>query len=279
MPYCPQCGIDNPATARYCDQCGAALIPVTAAAAAPTSPGLAAVPLPATAAVICPQCGASAIPGEAFCDNCGAPLSAPLSAQANSPAAPTLPYHAGVPAQPSYPPPQPAQPPPPVQQPPPIFYESPTPIGAPPPAAPPTLPPRHLPPLPEQQAPQPTQPMPQVPPPVAPRAALAPARLVVVASGAVLSLPNSAQAVVGRADPVSKFFPDIDLTPHGALDHGVGRRHLRLLIQNGQVMAEDMESTNGTLINAQRLAPRQPQPLRDGDTVQVGKLILRFHLS
>ena len=277
-PFCPQCGIDNPATARYCDQCGAALIPVTAAATAPTSPGLAAVPLPATAAVICPQCGASAIPGEAFCDNCGAPLSAPLSAQANPPAAPTLPYNAGVPAQPTYPPPQPAQPPPPVQQPPPIFYESPTPIGAPPPAAPPTLPPRHLPPLPEQPAPQPTQPMPQVPPPVAARAVLAPARLVVVASGAVLPLPNSTQAVVGRADPVSKFFPDIDLTPHGALDHGVGRRHLRLLIQNGQVMAEDMESTNGTLVNAQRLAPRQPQPLRDGDTVQVGKLILRFHL-
>jgi Double zinc ribbon/FHA domain len=278
MPYCPQCGIDNPATARYCDQCGAALIPVTAAAAAPTSPGLSAVAPPVAGAVICPQCGASAIPGEAFCDNCGAPLSAPLSAQANPPAAaPALPYNAGVPAQPSYPPPQPAQQPP-TLQPPPIFYESPTPIGAPPPAAPPTLPPRHLPPLPDQPAPQPTQPMPQVPPSAAARAALAPARLVVVAGGAVLSLPNSAQAIVGRADPVSKFFPDIDLTPHGALDHGVGRRHLRLFVQGGQVMVEDLESTNGTLINAQRLAPRQPQPLRDGDTVQVGKLILRFQL-
>jgi pSer/pThr/pTyr-binding forkhead associated (FHA) protein len=279
MPFCPQCGIDNPATARYCDQCGAALIPVTASATAPTSPGLPAVPPPSAGAVICPQCGASAIPGEAFCDNCGAPLSAPLSAQASPPpAAPTLPYNAGVPAQPTYPPPQPAQQPPPVQ-PPPIFYESPTPIGAPPPVAPPTLPPRHLPPLPDQPALQPTQPMPQVPPPAAARAALAPARLVVAASGAVLPLPNSVQAIVGRADPVSKFFPDIDLTPHGALDHGVGRRHLRLLIQGSQIMAEDMESTNGTLINAQRLAPRQPQPLRDGDTVQVGKLILRFHLS
>jgi pSer/pThr/pTyr-binding forkhead associated (FHA) protein len=275
MPYCPQCGIDNPATARYCDQCGAALIPV---AAAPTNPGMPAVSPPPSGVVVCPQCGASAIPGEAFCDNCGAPLSAPLSANAGPPpAAPTLPYNAGVPAQPTYPPPQPAQQQPPAQQPPPIFYESPTPIGAPPPAAPPTLPPRHLPPLPDQPVQQPTQPMPQVPPPVAPRAVLAPARLVVAAGGAVLPLPNSAQAVVGRADPVSKFFPDIDLTPHGALDHGVGRRHLRLFVQGGQIMAEDLESTNGTLINAQRLAPRQPQPLRDGDTVQVGKLILRFH--
>jgi Double zinc ribbon/FHA domain len=279
MPYCPQCGIDNPATARYCDQCGAALIPVTAAAAS-TSPSLPAVMPPAAAAVICPQCGASAIPGEAFCDNCGAPLSAPLSAQASAPA-PAPPYSAGVPAQPIYPPPQPAQPPTApaqAQQPPPIFYEPTPPIGAPPPAAPPGLPPRHLPPLPDQPAPQPTQPMPQVAPPVAARTALAPARLVVVAGGASLLLPNSAQAIVGRADAVSKFYPDIDLTPQGALDHGVGRRHLRLFVQSGQVMAEDLDSTNGTLINAQKLAPRHPQPLRDGDTVQLGKLILRFHL-
>jgi pSer/pThr/pTyr-binding forkhead associated (FHA) protein len=273
MPFCPQCGIDNPATARYCDQCGAALIPVTAAPAAPTVAGQPPVLPPAAGAVTCPQCGASAIPGEAFCDNCGAPLSAPLSAQASQ-QAPAPSYSGGAPAQPVYPPPQPAQ-----QPPPPIFYESPTPIGGPPPAAPPTLPPRHLPPLPDQPPQQPTQPMPQVPPQAAPRAALAPARLVVAAGGAVLPLPNSAQAIVGRADSVSKFFPDIDLTPQGALDHGVGRRHLRLFVQGGQIMAEDLESTNGTLINAQRLAPHQPQPLRDGDTVQLGKLIMRFHLS
>ena len=33
MPFCPQCGIDNPANARFCDQCGAALIPVASVAA------------------------------------------------------------------------------------------------------------------------------------------------------------------------------------------------------------------------------------------------------
>src|SRR5262245_3197102 len=85
-PFCPQCGIDNPATARYCDQCGAALVPVTAAA--PTVPGLAAVPPPVAGPISCPQCGASAIPGEAFCDNCGAPLSAPGVQAAQPPAAP-----------------------------------------------------------------------------------------------------------------------------------------------------------------------------------------------
>ena len=286
MPYCPQCGIDNPGTARYCDQCGAALVQLPGAAGAPTMPAPIAAP-PVAAAVVCSQCGAAAIPGEAFCDNCGAPLSAPASAP--SAPAPAPPYSTGVPAQPVYPPPQPAAPPsysggapqpaaPQQPAPPPIFYPAPEPFPAPPPLQPPTLPPRHLPTLPNQPAPPSTQPMPSIPPPATPRTVLAPARLVVVATSAALPLPNSAQTIIGRADAVSKFYPDLDLTPYGALDSGVGRRHLRLFVQGSQIMAEDQDSTNGTLINGQKLPPRQPQPLRDGDTVQLGKLILRFHL-
>jgi hypothetical protein len=74
MPFCPQCGVDNPESARYCDQCGAMLIPVPAQTTAPaTAP---ATSVPAIGPTVCPQCGQAAIPGEAFCDNCGAPLSA-----------------------------------------------------------------------------------------------------------------------------------------------------------------------------------------------------------
>src|SRR5215213_5093058 len=88
-PYCPQCGIDNPDNARFCDQCGAALIPVAAvptqppiATQPPAAPMATAVAAPAvpssSGSVGCPQCGTTAIPGEAFCDNCGAPLNAPV---------------------------------------------------------------------------------------------------------------------------------------------------------------------------------------------------------
>lgn len=249
MPFCPQCGVDNPANARFCDQCGAALIPVPATGSsvptgamppqpvAPASPASAAPAVPITSGVVtCPQCGASAIPGEAFCDNCGAPLNAPARPVAQAPAPA---YSAGVPPQPSYPPPQQSTyAPPPVQ-----------PVAPAPPYSPPTP---------------------------AARATLAPAQLVVASSGAALPLPAAAQAVVGRSDPVSNFYPDVDLGPHGALDNGVGRRHLRLFVQGGQVMVEDFDSTNGTILNGQKLAPRQPQPLRSGDQILAGKLLLRY---
>jgi len=252
MPFCPQCGIDNPENARFCDQCGAVLIPVAAAAAAaPPPPMASAVAAPAvpnsSGTVVCPQCGTTAIPGEAFCDNCGAPLNAPVHA-AGPPTTPS--YNTGVPAQPAYPAPQPSS------------YVPPAPSGK-------RLPTAPLTPVASVAPPPSTAPAPM-------RAVLAPAQLILVASGVALPLPGAAQAIIGRGDPVSNFFPEIDLNPYGAIDNGVGRRHMRLFIQGGQVLIEDLDSTNGTMLNNQKLTARQPQPLRDGDQISVGKLLLRF---
>ncbi len=246
MPFCPQCGVDNPAAARYCDQCGAMLIPVASpVASAPAAP--VAAPL-VNASVVCSQCGTPAIPGEAFCDTCGSPIGAPARPVA---AIPTPPSSTGVPNQVSYPPPQPSAPPAPSYTPAPkaTHLTSPTPAAQ--PAAP------YVPPAPA-------------------RLTLSPGRLVVVATGAILMLPNLAQAVIGRADPVSKFFPDIDLTPYGALDNGVGRKHVRLFMSSGRIMAEDLDSTNGTQVNGQKLPPRQPRALAAGDTIVIGRLALRY---
>ena len=82
---------------------------------------------------------------------------------------------------------------------------------------------------------------------------------------------------MGREDPVSGVFPDIDLDPHGGHESGVGRRHAQLIWQGGQVCLEDLDSVNGTAVNRQRLAPRQPQPLKDGDEVRLGKMILIYY--
>jgi pSer/pThr/pTyr-binding forkhead associated (FHA) protein len=100
-------------------------------------------------------------------------------------------------------------------------------------------------------------------------------RLLVVGSGAVVTLPDKAEAIVGRADPVSHFYPDVDLQPHGAMDQGVGRRHVRLVVQQQQLLVEDLESTNGSFLNRERLAPRQAAPLQPGDELRLGNMVLQ----
>lgn len=119
---------------------------------------------------------------------------------------------------------------------------------------------------------------PPAPPRPPARTTLAPAALIVRETGAILPLPATNEVVVGRADPVSNFFPDLDLTPYGAVERGVGRRHLRLFVQDGQIYGEDLDSTNGTLRNSARLAPRQPTPLAAGDELRLGSLALAVQL-
>jgi hypothetical protein len=80
--------------------------------------------------------------------------------------------------------------------------------------------------------------------------------------------------VMGRGDPVADFYPDLDLTPYGGQDGGVSRRHA-IIIQNEENKAlyvEDLNSTNGTRINSFALEPRRRYRLRDGDTLELGRV-------
>jgi pSer/pThr/pTyr-binding forkhead associated (FHA) protein len=64
------------------------------------------------------------------------------------------------------------------------------------------------------------------------------------------------------------------VTAYGGLEHGVGRRHGRFIIQQGLVYYEDLDSTNGSFRNGIKLLPRQPQLLQHGDELRLGKLSL-----
>jgi predicted nucleic acid-binding Zn ribbon protein len=105
------------------------------------------------------------------------------------------------------------------------------------------------------------------------------ARLVVVASGAEIPLPAKDEILIGREDPVSGIFPDIDLTPHGGEDGGVSRRHARIVVEGGTYYIVDLNSTNLTYVNRQRLAPDTRQPLKDGDDIRCGRVSLVFKLA
>jgi len=87
------------------------------------------------------------------------------------------------------------------------------------------------------------------------------------------------EALVGREDPYSGVFPDIDLTPHGGEEGGVSRRHFKITLTGGQYMVEDLNSTNFTILNRQRLQPGVPMVLADGDEIRAGRVRLVFRVS
>jgi uncharacterized Zn finger protein (UPF0148 family) len=114
-------------------------------------------------------------------------------------------------------------------------------------------------------------------PPAAP-AGFVTGRLVIQESNISLSIPGGKQTVIiGREDPVSGVFPDIDLDPHGGHEAGVGRRHAQLVAQGGQVYIEDLDSVNGTIVNKQKITPHQPYLLRSGDEFRLGKMALVYY--
>ena len=114
-----------------------------------------------------------------------------------------------------------------------------------------------------------------------PAAAPAPAgpRFVVVDGGTELRLPaDKAEIIVGREDPVSSIFPEVDLTPFGGEMGGVSRQHARLNLSGGQWTITDLNSTNYTRLDGARLEPNTATPLPDGARVQFGRVAMTFHL-
>jgi hypothetical protein len=84
--------------------------------------------------------------------------------------------------------------------------------------------------------------------------------------------------VLGRSDPMSAFRPDLDFGPYGAMRHGVSRRHALVRPGDSQLYLIDQNSTNGTWVNGQRLAPGRDFPLTDGDTVELGALRMTLRI-
>lgn len=89
---------------------------------------------------------------------------------------------------------------------------------------------------------------------------------------------DSAVTSIGRWDPDGGAFPEIDLT-NDDVEAKISRKHSRITYQDHAFMLEDMGSLNGTYINrGPRLVPGEPQEIKDGDEVIMGKTFFRFEL-
>jgi two-component system, cell cycle response regulator len=84
---------------------------------------------------------------------------------------------------------------------------------------------------------------------------------------------------VGRSVKLSAEAVDIGRSDECAVSvnsDGVSRRHARLQRIFGLYFVTDLESTNGTYVNEQRVAMMQ---LNDGDQIRVGDAVLKFVLN
>ena len=302
---CPVCGAPAQTGGLFCENCGASLgaetpqtageevtLPPTVAIPGAqtsgntiTSPGSPSTseppPVPPTSppsSLTCANCGAILELDSAFCDMCGTPVSAasqvgdqglpaPISPQIPGPT-PDIPASSdatvvgGYAVQPDYSQPRADDfgtqqhyaatqvgdftPPPSIEQPQTAAF---------------TEPPRYGQPQPEYGAPRSIE-----------------GRLVI--PGTNVSLPlalSKIEFIVGREDPIGNIYPDIDLTDFGGDERGVSRQHARITLQDNQYYIIDLQSTNFTYVNQQRLQPNLPTPLHDGDEIQFGRLKVLFY--
>lgn len=104
------------------------------------------------------------------------------------------------------------------------------------------------------------------------------ARLVEPQSNDVFMLTSDRdEFVIGRLDPASGNFPDIDLVPYGGEEGGVSRRHARIFRRNERYFIEDLNSVNYTFLNRQKLPAGTSHPIGDGDEVRFGRVVLVFY--
>ncbi|MFY9342869.1 MAG: FHA domain-containing protein, partial [Planctomycetota bacterium] len=57
-------------------------------------------------------------------------------------------------------------------------------------------------------------------------------------------------------------------------DSKASRKHARFIVEAGVVEIEDLQSSNGTLLNDKEVTRRL---LREGDRIQIGKTVIVFH--
>jgi pSer/pThr/pTyr-binding forkhead associated (FHA) protein len=90
------------------------------------------------------------------------------------------------------------------------------------------------------------------------------------------------RVVLGRSGTDGESESDgtlVDFQQLGGLTAGVSRQHAVVSFSDHLVTITDLASTNGTRVNGLKLEPNSPRLLREGDELQLGKLVLntRFY--
>jgi pSer/pThr/pTyr-binding forkhead associated (FHA) protein len=272
MTICPFCHFQNEDGALFCEQCKSDLSGVQ-----PSAPAAPAAPLHAEPVAVEPV-AVEPIPVEPVPVM---PLSVDPIPVMEIQATPVEPV-AVMPAEPMPVEPMPVEP---VA----VMPVEPMPVEPVAPAPPPPAPPE-----PVAQTPAPVQPAPE-PPPVIPApvpAAPAPAAPAPAAADAVLPAGAEPKLVVIRGQRRNAEYPlfegpnfigrsddkpvDVDLEDQEPADRvWCSRQHAVIFFEGGALTLEDLNSSNGTFLNRNRVYPGAKQSLKPSDVIQIGNVQLK----
>lgn len=90
---------------------------------------------------------------------------------------------------------------------------------------------------------------------------------------APILVSGQSRIILGRSEP-DETPPTVDLTDLDGARLGVSRKHAIILYADDAYSIQDLDSTNGTWLNGDRLIPFRPYPLHSTDQFQLGQLKL-----
>jgi hypothetical protein len=100
--------------------------------------------------------------------------------------------------------------------------------------------------------------------------------LVHVKSGIEFALSASSETTIGRRDPVTGIYPDVDLSPVDS-QRSVSRRHAKIFRRGEKLfLSEEIGSMNGTFRNGGRLETGVPVEIAIGDELRIGVVELEL---
>jgi hypothetical protein len=95
-------------------------------------------------------------------------------------------------------------------------------------------------------------------------------------SGMEFPLSTGPETTIGRKDPVTGIYPDVDLSPLDS-QRSISRRHAKIYRRGGKFfVGEEIGTMNSTFLNGVRLETGVPAEIRKGDELRFGVVVLKF---
>jgi len=95
-------------------------------------------------------------------------------------------------------------------------------------------------------------------------------------SGMEFPLSTGSETTIGRKDPVTGIYPDVDLSPLDG-QRSISRRHAKIYRRGGKFfLGEEIGTMNSTFLNGVRLETGVPAEIRKGDELRFGVVVLKF---